>query len=463
MHFSQVAVQIITAARFVNLAAAREYMRHREHRRRTRKGSKLGSRNIRRQRKTIECIYREMGPIYFRRAYRMSKSSFDKLLTTIHGYLRSSLLFPRQTQNAPNGTIPISTRLAIAIRFFAGGDAYDISTIFGVSHTQVFVSIDAVIDAVNCCPALSISFPTCHNEQRQIAAEFEAYSAAGVKGCCGCIDGLLIWTHQPTEAECEEIGVGSSKFMCGRKLKFGLNLQAVCDSKLRFLDISILFGGATSDLLSFECSNLRHLLGTEGFLAPDLYLFGDNAYINQTWFATPYPNVHGSDQQDDIHKQKDTYNFYHSNIRVKIECAFGLLVNRWGFLRKKAPQKYTMQKTISTVSCLCRLHNFLINETISNNTQEDTISVPPHICEDDLNLRLEGAAPLTTYHNEDTTFLTADQLRNPGHHTRDHDRRAMRQRANRAAQQLHTVMPRDVLCQMFADEGLRRPTVRTRR
>ena len=455
MIFSRVAFQVAIAAHLANVSAARHYLIHKQHRHRARKGTRLATTTIRRQRRSIESIHRELGPIYFRRAYRMSKKSFHILLTTIHAYLRASLLHPQETTNAPNGRIPLATHLAIAIRYFAGGEAYDLQTTFGVSHSQIFVSVDAVMDAVNSCPSISIDFPTCYDEQRKLARSFEACSAADISGCCGCIDGYLVWTHKPSENDCTYLGIGSSKFLCGRKLKFGLNLQAVCDSKLRFLDISILFGGATSDLLSFECSNLRHKLGTPGFLAPGLFLIGDNAYINQTFFATPYPNVRSA--QDEIHKQKDTYNYYLSNLRVKIECAFGMLVNRWGFLRKKTPQKYSVQKTISAVSCLCRLHNFLINQTIADNT-EDTTTIPPHTCEDDLSLRLGGAAPLTSYNNEG--FLTAHQLRDAGHHQEDHDRRGMTQQANRVAQQVDITMPRETLCQMIADKDLRRPAVR---
>ncbi|GFH55306.1 predicted protein [Chaetoceros tenuissimus] len=36
------------------------------------------------------------------------------------------------------------------------------------------------------------------------------------------------------------------KWFCSRKNKYGLNLQAICDSRKRFLDLSILFGGSSS-------------------------------------------------------------------------------------------------------------------------------------------------------------------------------------------------------------------------
>ena len=101
-----------------------------------------------------------------------------------------------------------------------------------------------------------------------------------------------------------------------------------CASDSRFLDLSVLYGAASSDLLSFENSSLRVKLATPGFLAEGICLLGDNAYVNTFYMATPYANV-GS-----FGEAHDNYNFYHSNIRIKIECAFGILVSRFGFLRK---------------------------------------------------------------------------------------------------------------------------------
>ena len=392
-----------------------------------------------------------MGGSFFRRAYRMSFASFKLLYYKLKPQLRAAMLFPKSKANAPNGRIPYSSRLAMAIRFFAGADAYDLHVLFGVSYCEVFRSVDFVIDAVNNTPSLDISFPVDHDEQLRLAAEFESISAGGIKGCCGCLDGLIIWTHQPQLKDCTAIGVGCKQFYCGRKNKYGLNMQGLCDRHLRFLDISILFGAATSDTLTFEVSSLKHKLKTPGFLAPGLYIFGDNAYINSCHLATPFPNVRGALEHD----SKDSYNYYHSNLRIRIECAFGLLVQRFGFLRKKAPRNYSMQKVIATVSCLCRLHNFLIDESLACNTTADNTNIPPPTDRDAFRLYRGGAAPLERI--SDTNAQHAPQLTNVGHHSDDHDRRAMQRDAVQQAAQLNVRQPRDLLHDFITEQGLRRP------
>ena len=94
------------------------------------------------------------------------------------------------------------------------------------------------------------------------------------------------------------------------------------------------FGGSSSDCLAFEDSDLHKWL-EEGLLADGRVIFGNNAYLNTKYMATPYPNIAGRDQE----KSKDNYNFYHSQVRIRIECAFGMMVQRWGIVLRMAMPK----------------------------------------------------------------------------------------------------------------------------
>jgi hypothetical protein len=58
-----------------------------------------------------------------------------------------------------------------------------------------------------------------------------------------------------------------AKFFCGRKHKYGLNCQAICDSRGRFLDVSVMYPASTSDVLSFESATIYGRL-EKGLLAP---------------------------------------------------------------------------------------------------------------------------------------------------------------------------------------------------
>ena len=75
---------------------------------------------------------------------------------------------------------------------------------------------------------------------------------------------------------------------------------------------------------------------------------------------------------------KDAFNFFHSQIRINIECAFGMLVHCWAILRKPIAVNILIQRTSQLVRALCMLHNFCIdqNETkVPYSTSSDLLSV----------------------------------------------------------------------------------------
>jgi hypothetical protein len=135
-------------------------------------------------------------------------------------------------------------------------------------------------------------------------------------------------------------------------------------SVVRFLDFSIGLPGTSSDFISFEASNLYERL-EGGLLKKGLVLFGDNAYLNTRYMAMPFPNVSSG--------SKDDYNFFHSQVCIQVECAFGQLVSRWGILRSAIPCNLTIVKTIALVSCLARLHNFCIDQVERSKERDEDI------------------------------------------------------------------------------------------
>ena len=343
----------------------------------------------------------------------------------------------------PNGKISTSVRLACALRYFAGGSSYDIMAKYGVSHSEVMNSVWYVVEASNQMKDWYITYPENHEDQLRISKEFHDKSSVDFGCCAGAIDGILIWTHRPTLKEASKVGVDQQKFFCGRKHKFGLNCQAVCDVRGRFLDISITHGASAADCLAFENSELYKRL-QNGLLRDGLVLFGDNAYINTIFMATPYPNTSGG--------SKDNYNFYHSQLRIRIECAFGMLVKRWGVLRMAMPQGITVKKTIALVNCLAKLHNFCIDEI------DDALD---GLTEDNCNIECgdRGYVPMVP-NNTITDVLdmdvqTPEALVGGGDHFDDVPR-ALRRTRTVAASEM--VLPRTKLCKHVEDMHMVRPT-----
>ena len=87
----------------------------------------------------------------------------------------------------------------------------------------------------------------CDKKPKEIAQKVMAKSKLGFDCCAGAIDGMLVWIDQPRELECDLAKCPSSKFICVRKHKFGLNLQGTCYSEGCFLYDCIAHPASTFD------------------------------------------------------------------------------------------------------------------------------------------------------------------------------------------------------------------------
>ena len=234
----------------------------------------------------------KMTPLEFRQAYRMDRDSFNRLHSKLKYQLdRAFFSCDGGTRSPETNRYLVHTklRLSIAIRFAAGAASYDLKLSHGVGKSTIFKSIWGVVDAVNQTESLASQFPS-HKEQRKIAAGFRKMSGASFSKVVGAIDGLLIWMIKPCEAWCKEVGVGSANWRCHRKDKFGFNLQAICDHKLRFTWIDMQWPGSTSDYMAWVtsdlCMSLEKNYKTKTILA-GYTLVGDNAYVKTPYMSVP--------------------------------------------------------------------------------------------------------------------------------------------------------------------------------
>ena len=296
-------------------------------------GSRDGIKALSCIRRSVEEIYTGMGPYYFRRAYRMKYESFWILHEHLEMGIEVARLESKEYKNrggrdggmyvlppVPNGPISTSVRLACALWYFAGGSSFDIMSKYGIGHSEVMESVWYVVEAVNKLDEFKIEYPESADAQEKIAREFQAFSKANIYICAGAIDGILIWLAKPTLKHAKLSEVNQQKFLCGCKGKFEINCPAVSDVCGSILDISIAYGGSSSDCIAFERSELFERC-ENGLLKNGLVLFGDNAYLNTDYMATPYTNIAGNKE----HVTKDDYNFFHSQLRIRVECCFEML------------------------------------------------------------------------------------------------------------------------------------------
>ena len=144
---------------------------------------------------------------------------------------------------------------------------------------------------------------------------------------------------------------------------------------------------------------------------------------------------------------KDAYNFYHSQLRIRIECAFGRLTQRWGILRSAIPLNIKVKRTISLVIALVKLHNFCVDFSDSE--------VPSVGASDDLRLIAHGVVPLVV--NQDGAGIP-EALLGGGHHMEDVGPAERRERLRDIqVQAAQTILPRERMLSEVADANLTRP------
>lgn len=90
-------------------------------------------------------------------------------------------------------------------------------------------------------------------------------------------------------------------------------MTGTVDDNRRFINIDIFHPGGSNVWLFGVC----YIVFAPQIRTPGKYLIGDNAYVNTPYMATPYKQ--GSVFEDD-------YNFYHSQLHINVECAFGMLM-----------------------------------------------------------------------------------------------------------------------------------------
>ena len=210
------------------------------------------------------------------------------------------------TNRAGGQLILPEVRLAIALRFLAGGQVLDLKCIYHVGKTECYRSIYMVVDSLN--ENITIEFPIDDlNKLEVLEAEFASRSRRQVwRGQVGAVDGCHFGQKNPGKAE-----HNPNKYYVARKAMHALLAIATCDAHRRFLDIDISQTPTTHDSTAFSHSDLGMRI-LSGDLPYPFFLNGDNAFVCSCSMMTPVNTVEFTD-----------FDFEQSSNRMPIECAFG--------------------------------------------------------------------------------------------------------------------------------------------
>jgi hypothetical protein len=197
---------------------------------------------------------------------------------------------------------------------------------------------------------LSISFPQSVEEVKEAAAGFSSISKEGcIWNCVAVVDGYHLQTITPAITEVRNV----RSFYSGHYKTHGVNIQGACDHHCRFVFFGVAGPGVMGDrdaIKQVELHNLIHSL-------PGLYsVIGDCAYTPSEKLIPIYRGAEAT------LPRYDNFNFYASQLRIRIEMAFGLMTKKWGILTR--PLSIKMKHIKHVMVCIATLHNFCINERL---------------------------------------------------------------------------------------------------
>ena len=295
----------------------------------------------------------------FEKEYRMPFSAWTSLINTLN-----TTMNVHQSKCSVQHMISKEIKIASSLRILFGGSVNDVREIFGLSNSYQYKIFNDFLDVVLKTKRLHITLPL-RSKLEDVRKGFDSLTNIKLlNGCVGALDGFFQETKAPTK---DEVGNVIS-FYSGHYESYGINCQGMCDSKLRFLFFAVVSPGSTNDNIAFSQS-----IGLKEFIEklPDgMYIVADVAYTVSDKLLTPFT---GS-QKNDVNR--DSFNFYLSQLRIRIEMAFGLLRCKFRILKK--PLEKSMAVNSKIIMTCAILHNFLIDHKLGeydNNKETNTHDV----------------------------------------------------------------------------------------
>jgi hypothetical protein len=290
----------------------------------------------------------------FVRHIRMRRESFDKLLDLIRDKLEAD-----HNQAARRGGIIMpEIRLYCNLRWLGGGSYTDICIFVGINQASFYRIAWQTIFAIVDCTELRLRFPQTLEECAVAAQNFATISRGrAITNCVGAVDGFLLEIAAPPR----HIVGNVRSYFSGHYQRYGVNCQAVSDHLSRFIYFAIAgpeVMGNNSAVNQIDLFNLIHNL-------PVPYcVIGDAAYQPTEHLVAM---CYGLDKKRKIY---DNINFYASQLRIRVEMAFGLMTKKWGILWRPLTVKFENIKYLALA--IEQLHNFCINERIESSEGEHT-------------------------------------------------------------------------------------------
>jgi hypothetical protein len=175
------------------------------------------------------------------------------------------------------------------------------------------------------------------------------------------LDGYLLAINTPNKKYAKNV----RSYFSGHYQRNGVNIQAMCDAHCRFTFLGVGGPGVSKDRQAVKMSGLSQLIEN---LPPGYIAIGDCAY-QPTEKLIP---IFGGDLA--LIKENDNFNYFASQLRIRIEMAFGLMTKKWCILQRAISSALPSVKHL--ICCIARLHNFCIDERLRSTSKAASLRSP---------------------------------------------------------------------------------------
>ncbi|KAJ8917015.1 hypothetical protein NQ315_012933 [Exocentrus adspersus] len=192
----------------------------------------------------------------------------------------------------------------------------------------------------------------------------EVFDFPGIVGCIDCTHIAIFPPHVEDPNHPEHIYVNRKGF-------HSINVQLICDSRMKILNVCARYPGSTHDCYIWNNSNVQQLLRnlhTAGHR--DYFLLGDSGYQLQEWLLTPII------PEPQPRTPERRYNNAHKTTRSIIERVNGVLKMRFRCLLKHRVLHYSPEMACRIINACVVLHNICIDQNdieVDDNGELDNI------------------------------------------------------------------------------------------
>ncbi|XP_022749945.1 protein ALP1-like [Durio zibethinus] len=297
-----------------------------------------------------KCNHPDFPDEEFKRAFRMSKATFDMVCEELEPVVMKKNTMLRDA-------IPVRQRVAVCIWRLATGEPLRmVSKRFGLGISTCHKLVLEVCTAIkSVLMPKFVQWPD-ENKMKRIKQEFE--SITGIPN----VGGSMYTTHVPIVAPKTNVAAYFNKKHTGRnqKTSYSITLQGVVDEKGAFTDVCIGWPGSMSDDLVLEKSAISQR-ATRGLLK-DLWVVGSKGYPLMDWVLVAYTH-------QNLTWAQHAFNEKIGEIEKVAKEAFARLKGRWACLQKRTEVK--LQDLPVVLGACCVLHNIceMRNEEINPELQ----------------------------------------------------------------------------------------------